>query len=92
MNSVSEALFHDVPLIGIPLSADQQIVASRVEELGCGVKLSRQQATAEALRSAVDRVIANDEYKKNSSIVGETLRHAGGYKRAADLIMTMTKK
>jgi len=92
MNSVSEALFHDVPLIVIPLSADQPIVASRVEELGCGVKLSRQQATAEALRSAVDRVIGNDEYKRNSSIVGETLRHAGGYKRAADLIMAMTKK
>jgi len=92
MNSVSEALFHDVPLIVIPQSADQPIVASRLEEVGCGVKMSRQQATAEALRSAFDRIISNDAYKRHSSIVGETLRNAGGYKRAADLIMAMTKK
>lgn len=92
MNSVSEALYHDVPLIVIPQSADQPIVASRLEELGCGIKMSRQQATPEALRSTVNRVISNNAYKRNCSIVGETLRNAGGYKRAADLIMAMTKK
>ncbi|MBU3113562.1 nucleotide disphospho-sugar-binding domain-containing protein [Clostridium lacusfryxellense] len=37
MNSVSEGLYNNIPLIVIPQFADQPAVAARVKELGAGV-------------------------------------------------------
>jgi MGT family glycosyltransferase len=82
MNSVNEALYHGVPLIVVPMAADQPIVASRVAALGAGLKLEREQATAEHLRQAVDEVLGNPSYRANSSRIGQSLRAAGGQQAA----------
>ncbi|WP_442789489.1 nucleotide disphospho-sugar-binding domain-containing protein [Paenibacillus sp. CAA11] len=40
MNSTSESLYYGVPLIVLPQSADQPIVARCVDEIGAGIHLN----------------------------------------------------
>nr|WP_225445860.1 macrolide family glycosyltransferase [Paenibacillus arenosi] len=92
MNSASEALYYHVPLVTIPLSSDQPVIAKRVEELGAGMMLDKNNLTTEGLRSAVLQVLHDDSYKKNAEQIGDSFRDAGGYKEAANRIMSLFSK
>lgn len=92
MNSTSEALYFHVPLVMIPLSSDQPIVAKRVEELGAGIMLDRGQLTPTALKDALLQVLNESTYKERAMQVGDSLRNAGGYKEAARRIMSLYSK
>ncbi|PWW34421.1 MULTISPECIES: macrolide family glycosyltransferase [Paenibacillus] len=87
MNSTSEALYYNVPLVMIPLTSDQPLVANRVEELGAGITLDKHNLSPTGLREALAEVLSNPYYKQQAYLIGESLRQAGGYKRAADMIM-----
>lgn len=87
MNSVSEALLYGVPLIVVPQIGDQYIVANRVQELGAGLSLQAAQVTPERLKALAERVLSNPEFARRAQALGETLRAAGGYMRAADEII-----
>lgn len=87
MNSTSEALYYNVPLVMLPLTSDQPLVARRVQELGAGVIVDKNNLTPEALRTALLEVLNNASYKQQACVIGETLRQAGGYKQAAAAIM-----
>ncbi|WP_088072033.1 macrolide family glycosyltransferase [Gottfriedia luciferensis] len=82
MNSVSEALYYDVPLVLIPHAADQPIIAARVDQLGAGVVLNKSQLTAAKLRDAVNQVISEQRFKRSATTIGQSLRDAGGYRTA----------
>lgn len=89
MNSVHEGLYYNVPLIVIPQQFEQSIVAQQVVKHGAGVALADKppfgQVTAEQLRSAVEQVMkARTPYHAAAVVLGESLRTAGGYQRAAD--------
>ncbi|PUA39022.1 glycosyl transferase [Paenibacillus elgii] len=86
MNSTSEALYYNVPLVMIPLTSDQPLVAKRVQELGAGITLDKNNLTPVALRAALVEVLGNPAYRQQAQVIGESLRQAGGYKRAADVI------
>ncbi|MGF9905692.1 macrolide family glycosyltransferase [Brevibacillus porteri] len=92
MNSTSEALYFHVPLVMIPLSSDQPIVAKRVEELGAGIMLDRGQLTPTALKDALLQVLNESSYKERAMQVGDSLRNAGGYQEAASRIMSWYSK
>ncbi|SCW80356.1 glycosyltransferase, MGT family [Paenibacillus tianmuensis] len=92
MNSTSEALYYHVPLVMIPLSSDQPIVAKRVEELGAGIILDRSQLTPAALKSALLQILNEATYKEHARQIGDSLRNAGGYKEAASRIMSLFSK
>ncbi|MGC5776495.1 macrolide family glycosyltransferase [Paenibacillus pabuli] len=83
MNSTSEALYYNVPLVMLPLTSDQPRVAGRVQELGAGVIVDKNNLTADVLRNAVLEVLGNASYKEQAEVIGRTLREAGGYKQAA---------
>ncbi|UKK96658.1 macrolide family glycosyltransferase [Brevibacillus brevis] len=89
MNSTSEALYFHVPLVMIPLSSDQPIVAKRVEELGAGIMLDRGKLTPTALKDALLKVLNESTYKERAIQVGDSLRNAGGYQEAARRIMSL---
>ncbi|PEU95672.1 glycosyl transferase [Bacillus cereus] len=89
MNSSSEALYYGVPLVVIPVTGDQPLVAKRVNEVGAGIRLNRKELTSELLRESVKKVMNDVTFKENSRKVGESLRKAGGYKRAVDEIFKM---
>ncbi|KFN01499.1 macrolide family glycosyltransferase [Bacillus clarus] len=92
MNSVSEGLYYDTPLVVLPITNDQPFVAKRVEELNAGVVLDNKSVTADELKEAVNTLLNNSSYKEASKIIGLSLRKAGGYKRAVDEIFNLKKK
>jgi len=87
MNSSSEALYFGVPLVVIPVMGDQPIVANQIEKLGAGLQLNRLKLDASTLRNITEQVLSNASFKDKSSLVGKSLREAGGYKKAVEVIL-----
>ncbi len=85
MNSVNESLFFDVPLVMFPQTPEQEGVATRVFELGAGIKLENTDVFS--LMSAVNQVLENCTYKQNAAKISDGFRRASGAKGAADKII-----
>ncbi|MFC0216554.1 macrolide family glycosyltransferase [Paenibacillus chartarius] len=92
MNSTHEALYYGVPLIVIPQSADQPIIAGQVAAIGAGISLQRQSLTANRLREAADHVRSSFSFKKAASGMGESFRRSGGYRQAVDEIFEFKRR
>lgn len=86
MNSTHEALYYGVPLIVIPQSADQPIIAGQVAKIGAGITLQKQSLTANQLREAVDHVLSFPSFRKAVANTRESFRRSGGYHQAVDEI------
>jgi MGT family glycosyltransferase len=91
MNSTSEALYYNVPLVMNPIFADQPMVAERVKSLGAGIKLDKSQLHSAGLRKAVETVLLDKQYKENAAKIGESLRRCGGYRYGVDEIFSLKK-
>lgn len=61
-NGAFEALYHGVPIIGIPVFADQTDVAYRIMSNGIGLVVEVPQLTNESLYRAMSEVIENPTY------------------------------
>lgn len=92
MNSTHEGLYNGVPLIVIPQSADQPVIAKQVENLGAGVKLQMKGLTASQLRETVDYVLGDLSFHKAVANVKDSFRKSGGYKQAVDEILKFKSK
>lgn len=92
MNSVSESLFHGVPVVVIPQMSEQAIVGRRVEELGAGLYLAKGEATADNLRQSVRRLLADEGFRRQAALVRASFSDAGGTARAASGIVAFTRK
>jgi len=86
MNSTNEGLYYGVPLIVIPQSADQPIIAKQIANIGAGVTLQMQSLTASGLRDAVDQVLSDSSFKKVAGKMSESFGQSGGYRAAVDEI------
>lgn len=89
MNSVSEALYFQVPLVLFPQTAEQQSVAARVHELGAGVYLKA--AEAVAVREAVAAVLEEPVYRRKAGEIAESFYRCGGAAAAAGKIERAAK-
>jgi MGT family glycosyltransferase len=86
MNSTHEGLYYGVPLIVIPQSADQPIIAGQVANIGAGIKLQMDGLTANQLREAADHVLNTPSFHKAVSNIRESFQKSGGYHQAVDEI------
>ncbi|MEW9701216.1 macrolide family glycosyltransferase [Paenibacillus sp. SI8] len=86
MNSTNEGLYYGVPLVVIPQSADQPIIAGQVANIGAGIKLQMQDLTANGLREAVDQVLNLSSFKEAVTTIKESFVKSGGYHQAVDEI------
>jgi len=87
MNSVSESMYHGVPMLLFPEILEQRLVAKQVADSGAGVVLEERNLNPDKLRREVNRVLENEEFRQAAERVGATFREAGGYRRAADRIL-----
>lgn len=92
MNSVSESLYHGVPMVVVPQMGEQDAIASQVEALGAGVRLAKDGVTADVLRGAVDRVRTDGSFQKQAALVRASFDGAGGAARGADAILAFTRR
>lgn len=87
LNSVMESLYYGVPMIVLPLTADQPVNGNRVEELGFGKKLEYGKMTYKILHDAAFDVLNNTMIEENISYINNTMRAAGGNRYGAEAIM-----
>lgn len=86
MNSTHEGLYYGVPLIVIPQSADQPIIAEQVARIGAGIPLQMKSLAANQLREAVDHVLSLSSFKKAAANIRESFRKSDGYHQAVNEI------
>ncbi|AZS15250.1 macrolide family glycosyltransferase [Paenibacillus lutimineralis] len=87
MNSTHEGLYYGVPLIVIPQSADQPIIAEQVAHIEAGMKLQMQSLPVDQLRAAADHVLSQSTFKMAAARMKDSLRSSGGYRQAVDEII-----
>ncbi|MFG2596227.1 macrolide family glycosyltransferase [Streptomyces sp. NPDC048462] len=86
MGGSAEGLFAGVPMIAVPQGADQFMNADRLVELGVARRIDTEDATADALRSALTELVDDPEVARRSAELRAQVRAEGGTMRAADLI------
>lgn len=88
--TVITSLKYGVPLLCLPNPvADQPILASQVEALGCGVSLDGEHATPAAIKEAVDRLLNDPSYAANARVQAETVSRSLGMSSAATELETL---
>jgi MGT family glycosyltransferase len=90
-NTTTEALHFGKPMIVLPLFWDQYDNAQRVDELRFGVRLPTYAFEEDDLRSAVDRLVADEALRTRMDAVGDAIRAEDGLGRAADLIVSVAR-
>ena len=76
MNSASEGLYFEVPLVLFPQTPEQDAVAKRVEELGAGVRLKS--TSEEDIIQALQQVLYEPGYRDNAVRISGSFRSCGG--------------
>jgi MGT family glycosyltransferase len=92
MNSVSEALYHGVPMVVIPFGSDQPVNARCVEQLGVGMSLTYYDADKTSIKEQVMLVLSDSEMKANTGKVQELIKKAPGNAGAAEIIIQYFEK
>jgi zeaxanthin glucosyltransferase len=86
LNTVLDSLTYGVPIVTMPITFEQPGIARRVHWCGAGRTVRFSKLNAPRLRTAIQDVLGNGEYKRSAERVRESIRQAGGVRRAADLI------
>jgi len=63
MNGVSEAIYHRVPILGMPIFADQSDNAIKLKDRGIGLTLDRHNIEADDVIYKINQLIENPMYK-----------------------------
>ncbi|USK74308.1 macrolide family glycosyltransferase [Peribacillus frigoritolerans] len=92
MNSTSEALYYEVPLVVIPQTSDQPLIANRLEELQAGFRIDSHEVSIEKLQESVRQVLSNPAYRENAKKLSNSFKKAGGAKEALKAIDEYLKK
>ncbi|DAA28626.1 TPA: UDP glucuronosyltransferase 2 family, polypeptide B17-like isoform 2 [Bos taurus] len=64
-NGIYEAIYHGIPMVGIPLFADQPDNIAHMKAKGAAVSLDLETMSTRDLLNALNEVINNPSYKKN---------------------------
>ncbi|GLU48237.1 macrolide family glycosyltransferase [Nocardiopsis ansamitocini] len=88
MGGSTEGLYCGLPMIAVPQAVDQFGNADALVDLGVGRRLDTEQATPEALRTALLELTGDPEVARRSAAIRRELREEGGTARAADAALT----
>lgn len=85
-NTVMSALAEGLPLVNIPISADQPQNAERCAKLGVGRTVSLADLSPEAVRDAVREVMADPGYRERAQKTQKEMLSLPGPERAVELL------
>ncbi len=83
LSTVAKALAHGVPMVCIPVAADQPDNAARVVACGAGVRLSSGASIGE-IRSAIERVLADGRFREAARRMAAAMALENGAVLATD--------
>lgn len=89
MNSVNESLYFCVPLVMLPQTPEQSGVATRVEQVGAGIRLKKNNAAS--ILDAVNTVLSEPSYKDNATAISGGFKACSSAKGAADKILSVCR-
>ncbi|WP_042347719.1 macrolide family glycosyltransferase [Bacillus massiliigorillae] len=92
MNSTNEGLYYGVPLIVIPQSADQPIIAEQVTNIGAGIQLQMESLTANQLYEVAENLLNDPSYAGTVANLRESFQKSGGYHKAVDEIFKFKRQ
>jgi MGT family glycosyltransferase len=85
VNTVLEALSCGVPMVALPRNTDQTGMAARVAYTGAGLRASFRRCEPLELRALVQRVLAEDIFRRRARELQRAMLAAGGSQRAAEI-------
>ena len=76
LNSFQESVYHGIPMVLIPMAADQPRQADlvRYKELGVAIEWKSIKANGKVLRNAINEVLGNKVYKENTKRLSTIMR------------------
>jgi UDP:flavonoid glycosyltransferase YjiC (YdhE family) len=84
--SVMGALSHGLPMVLIPVGADQPLNAARCEHLGVARVLDAVRATPDSVREATSEVLAEPTYRRNAERIRDEIAAMPSPERAVRLL------
>ena len=84
--SVIGALTHGLPMVLLPMGADQPLNAARAEALGVAQVLDALEATPAEIERAARAVLAEPGYRRQAGLIRDEIRALPGPERAVELI------
>ena len=92
LNSTSESLQLNTPMIVLPQAMDQFMVAKQVEKTGIGRISKSENIDFNELEYLISDILSNQEYTQNTEYIAATYRDTGEEKVAVDKILKYVKK
>ena len=89
--TVSAALRHGLPLVMLPISADQPLNARRCRELGVSITIAADERTPDRIRASTVDVLGNPAYRQAAQRVAAEARLRPGLDHALDLLETLAR-
>jgi MGT family glycosyltransferase len=84
--TVIAALGHGLPMVFLPIAADQPDNARRCTELGAAQTIASDQRTPDAIRNAVRAVLTDPKYRENAKHLRDEIESMPGPEQAATLL------
>ncbi len=84
--SVVDALAHGLPMVLLPMGADQPLNAARCETLGVALVLDAVGTTPREVREAVSRVLADSTYRQTAERIRDEIDRLPGPRHAVTLL------
>ena len=91
-NTVLGALAHGLPLVLLPLDADQPENAERCARLGVGRVLGPAARTPEAIRAAIRAVLDDPDYRANAARLRDEMAALPGPEHAVTLLEQLARQ
>ncbi len=90
-NSTKEALSLGIPLVVIPIGADQFYTAERVEALGLGRRVGPEERTSDTIRSRLREVLGNPTYRAAARDFATEMAELPGVEHAVRLLERLAR-
>jgi UDP:flavonoid glycosyltransferase YjiC (YdhE family) len=81
-----------VPLVVIPQMHEQELTAQRVEELGLGIYLPKEEVSVPRLQQAIGNIFSDKEIHSRVKDMQKDVKEAGGAEQGAAEIEAFMKK
>ncbi|TRY88607.1 hypothetical protein DNTS_016506 [Danionella cerebrum] len=79
LNSIYEAMYHGVPVVGVPLFGDHYDTMTRVQAKGMGIMLEWKRMSEEDLHTAMVNVIMNKRYRERAQLLSQIHKDQPGH-------------